>query len=1187
MNTIKGKILTKETQTGIPNLLVVIYDIDARTANEPAESFVDERTNPNPINLNYFWTKINGDRLGSVITDANGEFSLSYEDNEFMRDKKETRPDLILFVLAPEEEIASPPPLSHINISHGLGANVEETQAPKILYTSRFLRANAGKTESYVINLKEQQLADAGISTQKNEDNINKKKAAILKSFSDSKQLSDTLKKALDESTKENLQKATSIRKQVKSKIKHDILSTAKSEIKQSNNYLGKDDILAVKHEAVMIAGLGKLKNRKSNGKQPMLKIVESRQGKTPPTTYTEVCNLIIDNPRGSSIEPIIAAFPACKPKEYLPRDDEGGGEERTTTDNPPTVTAPVVTSVELFVRDRLTEIYSVTTPPNGPCIKLKKTPCEEDIQFDVKNFQLSTGPADTTAYHDFQVLKIAFENIWKEVFDEYTTERIRTLAEEYIKISGDRYSGLPHIDEVITNETIASRQELLAFLSFIESSTASLSSTINIPVAISVAVPYMTPSLFNNISGEDIAILEGIGNEILKIQNPPFMTIPSLDPEGEIEEKRKTAKLIIDKYPSPISRIQEILGQLTQRLTEPHKFDIFAPDSFNFGLLLTYRQTWVPGNFQVGDLVSTIPLAPKESRKYSKKITVKKSRQQKEAESSNSFRKSEMDSTSRVDSEIINKASNKTNFKASAEGGFDIGVGNAKASAGVETDSASESSQTKKDFREAVKKAAEEYKQERKLDVDVTSSSEFEETVSGEITNTNDEITVTYLFYELQRQYELSEKLHKLTPVIMVAREVPAPNEIDEDWITAHDWILKRVILDDSFLPAINYITSNLQGDDLALKVLKANLDMLTDVVKDLKTQIVDSTNLRDEALSLVRNDEESLSHHIYVDADGEKTQAAQMYLDQKKAAYDRAVNQIIDLHNKLSQNSLALQQAADKYNIALQNHLNKQSEILRLKVHIKNNILYYMQKIWDMEVPDQRFFALYNIEIPAFTVSSTSSTEYRRGGIEDPGAIYITIETDHSVDDTTKYKLHEIADLDTVLGYKGNYMIFPLKKNNHLTLHMMQEYIQIKDGNVGINDPDPFGNYTEQEFKDYVKCVYESVGEEVFNRDYKETFKEMYTNYITNARPDKETIVVPTNSLYIEALPGKHPLLEDFKLEHRKWDVKKVEEEVNRAKLENLRLATRLLKGESDDPDIDKKIVIEGGKDVVTPTE
>ena len=55
-----------------------------------------------------------------------------------------------------------------------------------------------------------------------------------------------------------------------------------------------------------------------------------------------------------------------------------------------------------------------------------------------------------------------------------------------------------------------------------------------------------------------------------------------------------------------------------------------------------------------------------------------------------------------------------------------------------------------------------------------------------------------------------------------------------------------------------------------------------------------------------------------------------------------------------------------------------------------------------------------------------------------------------------TTK-KLVEVADLDKVLGYKGNYAIFPLKENNYITLHMMQDYLEVSD-ELRLRDPDEF---------------------------------------------------------------------------------------------------------------------------------
>ena len=80
-----------------------------------------------------------------------------------------------------------------------------------------------------------------------------------------------------------------------------------------------------------------------------------------------------------------------------------------------------------------------------------------------------------------------------------------------------------------------------------------------------------------------------------------------------------------------------------------------------------------------------------------------------------------------------------------------------------------------------------------------------------------------------------------------------------------------------------------------------------------------------------------------------------------------------------------------------------------------------------------------------------------------------------------------------------------------------------------------------------------------------------------------------MPSESLYIEALPGKHPNLEDFKLRHRAVDVLRVKAEVRKLELENLRYAARVLVGERDDPDVERKIVIDGHPDsvIVPPPE
>ena len=116
------------------------------------------------------------------------------------------------------------------------------------------------------------------------------------------------------------------------------------------------------------------------------------------------------------------------------------------------------------------------------------------------------------------------------------------------------------------------------------------------------------------------------------------------------------------------------------------------------------------------------------------------------------------------------------------------------------------------------------------------------------------------------------------------------------------------------------------------------------------------------------------------------------------------------------------------------------------------------------------------------------------------------------------------------------------------------------------------------------FATCVYHQNPDLV--NDHEDEFRQLVIDRLTSTRKENDLVIVPTSSLYIEALVGTHPLLEDFKLIHRALDVKKVQSEVRHAELENIRLAARSLKGKDEDPDVEKKIIVENGKDVVVDT-
>ncbi|HTS06856.1 MAG TPA: hypothetical protein VMP68_14855, partial [Candidatus Eisenbacteria bacterium] len=441
-------------------------------------------------------------------------------------------------------------------------------------------------------------------------------------------------------------------------------------------------------------------------------------------------------------------------------------------------------------------------------------------------------------------------------------------------------------------------------------------------------------------------------------------------------------------------TRLQQLLESLEKLMAEKYAFDVFAKDSINFGILITYRQTWKPLKYQTGDLVKTIPLAPKEVRRYTTKTVVKKTRSQKELEDSLRNFKQERADTSRADAEIVQKAQNKTNFQVNSEESFgEKDVYNIKMNQMNAGEAANQSEQAKKDFRESVLKSAEEYKHEHKTEVEFTSSEETETTTFHEIQNPNDELTVTYLLYELQRTYRISETIHALTPVVLVANEVPAPNEITDAWLVENGWILNRAILDDSFRPALQYLLNSFTGDEINISILEDNAVLQQNIVRSLtqqlgmENQVVASgeAGVRQAILGLAGSEAgQGIFNAIkqVFDPGGftGKTDtgiptAAQTMLDYAKDSLDRADKERSRLLTQLQLAVTALQGAIDKLSAAVKDHYNQLAQIDRLRLHVRENILYYMQAIWDHEPTDQRYFRLYNIDVPMITAQTVGA--------------------------------------------------------------------------------------------------------------------------------------------------------------------------------------------------------------------
>jgi hypothetical protein len=842
-----------------------------------------------------------------------------------------------------------------------------------------------------------------------------------------------------------------------------------------------------------------------------------------------------------------------------------------------------------------------VPSPEEPPILAPPAAADHGQVKQNIQNFELRSGPSDVTAYHDFNSLQIAFEHVWAEVFDERLGQMGRELYNTYVELLDfvgnpvDPSTGLPLAPPDAVN-SIADITSLIQNASMLGRVTENVTP----PSAI-------TPEFLRGYEAARKILIN-----MFKIYDPadfPNDDIAAGLVDGSLAPLRQQIELATARAAEnkalattlpAVQRLQALLAEMRDLLSKPYAFTVYKEASCNFGIMVTYRQSWEPEQYQVGDLVSTIPLAPKEVRRYTTKQVTKTSRAKKEIANNINTIRNDIGTTGRADQDIVNRAENRTNFKVTADGTFGVEGDKIHATAEGGGDSAKISESTKKDFHEAVLKSAHEYRQENRTEVDTTSSTESETTSFNEIQNPNDELTVTYLFYELQRTYFIREKIHQVVPVVLVANKVPAPHEIDDAWLIKHDWILRRVLLDDSFRPALEYLCKGFVGDELNLQILDNNVQAQRQVVDTIQSQVAAQSSVVQAAQGDLKTKMDAKGGLLFVEGflgtvknifdplhltgqtatgTGEGADAIASYAQE---TLDRAEREKARLLDQLGVATTALQTAVDKLSTAIKEHYDKVAEIDRLRLHVKENILYYMQAIWNHEPPDQRYFRVFEIKVPVpVAVNGSTNINVPVGAPANALADALLNSETGSVkipipEIEVQWKpLVEIADLDNVLGYKGNYAIYRLKQNNCLTLHMMQDYIELS-GELNLRDPDDFANFSIDELQELATCLYETDNDAYML--HKEDIRKLMVDRLTSGRAEDDRVIVPTKSLYIEALVGTHPLLEDFKLLHRALDVKKVQGEVRHAELENVRLAARAFASNLEDPDINKKIVIEG---------
>lgn len=1187
---VQGRLFEATSKRGIANLLVTVFDAGAATRGAPSDSESLRKS---------------GIRLGSVLTDASGAFSFDYDRSDIIgAGSQKDRLDLFVVVTPPDSESAD---------------------TPSILFVSA-ARPNAGRIETFSIGISQQTIDKYSLSATvgAGED---------VRSYQVLRAGEKTLAKGVAEVHRPDIQ-STLVDRSVLRKKLVEAIGTRVDALGITGEVAGNNEqiqakVAVVANRAVTAANQRvaergvqvnlyltpddrtRLQGYFDNAVDGVATIPDyelqdilfnSNSSENPGTL------LLHNSPFARACSHDTLAEVCAKTHTGIqPGDDssEGNGDA-----------APPATPGTITIGDIPQHIARILNGEPSPDVVLTdefnaQRPDRATVDQAVNAFALQKGPADVPAFYDYHSLQIAFEHVWQILLDESVVDASHAAALKYKQRTGidlaDQFPGWPNLP-----------------ISGVYESTQQ-----SVPAVVAAQFDITVEEWTDLVASHQQKLREialAIESACAPVRVGSFLGERLVAPpqcERRRQELREQGERLIDAVRhDDYYTMHKTLRDLHARINSAYEFTVFAADrnvhSVNFGVLNTYRQQWTPINYQAGRLVKTLPLAPKEERKYSLRTERVTKQAYREARKNNSSLKTEETNTSRVEAEIMKKALSKTNFSLSTSGDYDIFISKGESSTSFGVEAQRETSETRKDFREAVLKAAQEYAEERSVQIDTEETATGEYTESGTVVNPNDELAVTYLFYDLQRRYRVSEQLHRVAPVVLVAQEVPAPHEITEAWVLSNDWILNRSLLDDSFRPALDYLADKSVGDDFAIRELRTNLRQQRNLVEVLKVEFAAASREADNKYrALLQRINDRLAEEEdaggqgfftdvgaffgYNDANPEVAKARELAASDE---HQYAVARADKLATSLRQEVNALHTLTREYNAALREHLDNETRVDRLLVHIRNNIFYYMQAIWSMEPPDQRFLRLHRVQVPVielaqvphpsdpnlmvpdrfYRVTATASEDI----FEDfraPGTTkHVAFMTGNVAPTTSSKPLVEVADLDNMLGFKGNYMIFPLKAHNALTEFMAAPYV---DAAFGAMDPDTLSNVNLSDYGAYVCCLHDTLSEADFAA-LKPKLRKWLEQILASPLRNGEEVVVPTNSLFVEVLPGSHPLLENFKLRHRELDVYKAQAEIRGASLGNLRLAMRLLSSELGDPDIDKRIVIEGAtSEIVVPAD
>ena len=231
------------------------------------------------------------------------------------------------------------------------------------------------------------------------------------------------------------------------------------------------------------------------------------------------------------------------------------------------------------------------------------------------------------------------------------------------------------------------------------------------------------------------------------------------------------------------------VLARLLDGVSEllPLWAEEWQEGSKRLGLLVIFRQHWIPEGYVKGKLVGYKNLMPAEKARIRQRTFVQTTTETTTATEFARTRQEDLSQTRKETAELLRESATKFNMSLSGSGSFDIFIGSIEVTQSTGLDLSSMSRTTQSAIAEATFKSSVTYNERREVKIREERQIQEEFETENLMENPNQEITANYFYYQLLRQYLVTLELNDIRPVLLRTRDVPSEVAIDDKFLSDH----------------------------------------------------------------------------------------------------------------------------------------------------------------------------------------------------------------------------------------------------------------------------------------------------------------------------------------------------------------------------------------------------------------